>query len=117
MANPARGRLSWSCWRGRAIGPHSEADPVAILLQFLAAFGSAVGGAPYYQVEGDKHRAKLFVVTSGATSKGRKGTSLGRVRQLMAIAEPSWERDNIQSGLSSGEGVIFHVRDPVSKIG
>jgi Protein of unknown function (DUF3987) len=99
------------------ISPHSEADPVAILLQFLAAFGNAVGPAPYYQVEGDRHRAKLFVVTSGATSKGRKGTSLGRVRQLMAIAEQSWERDNIQSGLSSGEGVIFHVRDPISKLG
>src|SRR5215471_12143962 len=101
----------------RSIGPHSEADPVAILLQFLTAFGNAVGSSPYYQVEGDKHRAKLFIVTSGATSKGRKGTALGRIRQLMAIADPDWERDNIQSGLSSGEGVIFHVRDPISKVG
>ena len=99
----------------RSIEPHSEADPVAILLQFLVAFGNAVGLSPYYQVEGDKHRAKLFVVTSGATSKGRKGTALGRIRQLMAIADPDWERDNIQSGLSSGEGVIFHVRDAVSE--
>jgi Protein of unknown function (DUF3987) len=101
----------------RSIEPHSEADPVAILLQFLAAFGNAVGLSPYYQVEGDKHRAKLFVVTSGATSKGRKGTALGRIRQLMRIADPDWERDNIQSGLSSGEGVIFHVRDPISTLG
>ena len=101
----------------RSIEPHSEADPVAILLQFLAAFGNAVGLSPHYQVEGDKHRAKLFVVTSGATSKGRKGTALGRIRQLMAIAAPDWERDNIQTGLSSGEGVIFHVRDPISTLG
>ena len=101
----------------RSIEPHSEADPVAILLQFLAAFGNAVGLSPHYQVEGDKHRAKLFVVTSGATSKGRKGTALGRIRQLMAIADPDWERDNIQTGLSSGEGVISHVRDPILKLG
>jgi len=101
----------------RTIGPHSEADPVAILLQFLAAFGNAVGNLPHYQVEGDKHRAKLFVVMSGATSKGRKGTALGRIRQLMEVADPNWERDNIQSGLSSGEGVTFHVRDPISKLG
>src|SRR5262245_49437140 len=101
----------------RSIEPHSEADPVAILLQFLAAFGNAVGTSPYYQVEGDKHRPKLFVVTSGATSKGRKGTALGRIRQLMAIADPDWERDNIQSGHSSGAGVIFHSRDPISKLG
>jgi hypothetical protein len=101
----------------RRIELHSEADPVAILLQFLAAFGNAVGISPYYQVEGDKHRAKLFIVTSGATSKGRKGTALGRIRQLMEIADPEWERDSIQSGLSSGEGVISHVRDPISKLG
>jgi hypothetical protein len=101
----------------RSIEPHSEADPVAILLQFLTAFGNAVGISPYYQVEGDRHRAKLFIVTSGATSKGRKGTALGRVRQLMEIADPDWERDSIQSGLSSGEGVIFHVRDSISKVG
>jgi hypothetical protein len=100
-----------------SIEPHSEADPAAVLVQFLAAFGNAVGLSPYYQVEGDKHRAKLFVVTSGATSKGRKGTALGRIRQLMAIADPDWERDNIQTGLSSGEGVIFHVRDPISTLG
>jgi Protein of unknown function (DUF3987) len=35
----------------------------------------------------------------------------------MAIADPDWERDNIQTGLSSGEGVIFHVRDPISTLG
>jgi hypothetical protein len=96
--------------------PHSEADPNGLLIQFLAAFGNAVGILPHYQIEGDKHRAKLFVVISGATSKGRKGTALGRIRQLMAVADADWERDNIQSGLSSGEGVIFHVRDAVSKI-
>jgi hypothetical protein len=97
----------------RAIEPHSEADPNGILIQFLVAFGNAIGPTCHYQIEGDQHRAKLFVVTSGATSKGRKGTALGRIRQLMAIAAPDWEKGNIRSGLSSGEGVIFHVRDPV----
>jgi hypothetical protein len=101
----------------RAIEPHSEADPNGILLQLLAAFGNAVGLEPYYQVEGDKHRAKLFVVLSGATSKGRKGTGLSRIRQLMSGVDAQWEQNNIQSGLSSGEGLIFHVRDEVSKVG
>jgi hypothetical protein len=100
-----------------AIEPHSEADPNGILLQLLVAFGNAVGLEPYYPVEGDKHRAKLFVVLSGATSKGRKGTALGRIRQLMARADAEWEQNNIQSGLSSGEGLIYHVRDAVEKVG
>lgn len=39
----------------RTIAPHSEADPVAILVQFLTAVGNAIGRGPYYQVEGDRH--------------------------------------------------------------
>jgi hypothetical protein len=101
----------------RAIEPHSEADPNRILLQLLAAFGNCIGIEPYYQVEGDKHRAKLFVVLSGATSKGRKGTGLSRIRQLMSRIDQEWEQNNIQSGLSSGEGLIFHVRDAELKAG
>jgi len=101
----------------RIFEPHSEADPNGLLLQFLAAFGNAVGSSPHYLVEGDQHRAKLFVVMSGATSKGRKGTGWGRVRQVMKNAVQEWESDQIQSGLSSGEGLIFHVRDGVLKIG
>src|SRR5262245_3996910 len=46
----------------RTIEPHSEADPNAILIQFLTAFGNAIGGSPHYLVEGDKHGAKIFVV-------------------------------------------------------
>jgi 5S rRNA maturation endonuclease (ribonuclease M5) len=99
------------------IAPHSEADPNGILLQFLAAFGNAIGACPYYLVEGDQHRAKLFVITSGATSKGRKGTAVGRVRQVMALADSEWATANIQSGLSSGEGVIYAVRDAVERVG
>jgi hypothetical protein len=99
------------------IAPHSEADPNGLLLQFLAAFGNAIGACAHYLVEGDQHRAKLFLVTSGATSKGRKGTAMGRVRQLMALADSEWATANIQSGLSSGEGVIYAVRDAVEKVG
>jgi hypothetical protein len=99
------------------IAPHSEADPNGLLLQFLVAFGNALGTSPHFLVEGDQHRGKLFAITSGATSKGRKGTSLGRIRQLMALADPDWAAANIQSGLASGEGVIYHVRDAVEKLG
>jgi hypothetical protein len=77
--------LAWNIVQ--AIGPETEADPIAILLQFLAAFGNAVGRGPYYQVEGDQHYANLFQLLVGTSAKGRKGTSWGRVRQIMSIAE------------------------------
>jgi hypothetical protein len=100
----------------RTILPHSEADPVALLTQFLVAAGNAIGRGPYYQIEGDRHYTKLFLCLVGATNDGRKGTSLGRILQVMDQADQDWTQSRVQSGLVSGEGLIHHVRDPVMKI-
>ena len=99
----------------RAILPHTEADPAAILFQFLAAFGNQVGRGPYFQVEGDRHTANIFVGLVGESSKARKGTSWGRVRQLAEMANPIWVGSRVVSGLASGEGLIWQVRDPIIK--
>jgi hypothetical protein len=98
-----------------AIEPHSEADPAALLLQFLAAFGSAVGSSSFFRVEGDLHRPNLFVCLVGVTSGGRKGTSLGRVRETLTQVDPEWAAKRIATGLSSGEGLIWSVRDAIEK--
>ena len=37
-----------------AIYDRYEADPNAVLLQYLAMAGNAIGRGPFYQVEGDK---------------------------------------------------------------
>lgn len=92
----------------RAIEPETEADNAAILLQALVAFGALVGRGPYYQVEGDRHHCNLFVLLVGATGRGRKGTSWGRVRQVFERID-GWKPQ--VSGLSSGEGLKYHVRD------
>lgn len=97
----------------RTIEPHTESDPAALLLQFLTAFGNVIGRGPHFYGERDRHALNLFVVLVGTTSKGRKGTALGHVRSLIALPDPDWERDRIQSGLSSGEGLIHAVRDPL----
>ena len=94
----------------RLISPHTEADDAAILYQTLAAFGVAIGRRPHYLVESDRHHANLFIAIVGNTAKGRKGTSWGRVRRLMEIADPTLS-DRLESGLSSGEGLIWAVRD------
>src|SRR5262249_27198065 len=67
----------------RTIAPHTEADPVAILIQFLALAGNAMGRTAYYLVEDDRHHTNLFAVLVGESSKARKGTSLGRVRAII----------------------------------
>jgi uncharacterized protein DUF3987 len=95
----------------RTIEPHSEADPVALLSQFLTLVGNAIGSTPYWQVESDRHHANLFAVLVGTSSKGRKGTSFGRVRAVVGVADEMWADDRIKGGLSSGEGLINQVRD------
>jgi hypothetical protein len=99
----------------QTIEPHSEADPVALLLQFLTLAGNAIGRAPYYQVESDRHHANLFGVLVGESAKGRKGTSMGRIRAVVRVADETWNDQRLKGGLSSGEGLINEVRDPVER--
>ena len=99
----------------RLVEPHTEADPVALLVQLLAAFGSAIGRSAHFLAEADQHFGNLFVVMVGVSSKGRKGTSWGHIKKLFALAASDWEANCLQSGLSSGEGLIWHVRDAVEK--
>lgn len=97
----------------RAIEPHTEADPVALLVQLLLAFGNSIDRTAHFAAEGDRHFLNEFAVLIGKTAKGRKGTSWGRVKGILDLAEPAWCKDRIQTGLSSGEGLIHAVRDPV----
>ena len=95
----------------RTFDPHTEADPVGILIQFLAHFGNVIGKSPYYQVEAERHHANLYIVLVGRSAKARKGVSGNRVRSVMRAVDDSWIKDRIKSGLSSGEGLINEVRD------
>jgi hypothetical protein len=99
----------------RTIAPHTESDPNAILIQFLAYFGNSAGNSAHYRVEADHHHANLFAVLVGRSAKARKGTSAGHVRSVMKQADEKWLDERTKSGLSSGEGLINEVRDAVKK--
>jgi hypothetical protein len=98
------------------IKPHSEADEVAILMQTLAFFGNVVGRGPHFVAEADRHTTNIFPVLVGVTSKGRKGSSLSQVKRPFLSVDPQWVSGGIQSGLSSGEGLIWAVRDPIERL-
>jgi hypothetical protein len=99
----------------RTFEPATEADNAALLAQCLAAFGNVIGRGAHFTVEADRHHGNEYVVLVGKTSKARKGTSWGRVRRLFEAAAQQWATDRIQTGLSSGEGLIWAVRDPIFK--
>jgi hypothetical protein len=95
----------------RFIEPHTEADRMAILIQFLVYFGNIIGRSAYFQVEGDRHFTNLFCVLVGDTASGRKGTSFGRVKEIFKDLDETHQKECIVSGLASGEGLLYHVRD------
>jgi hypothetical protein len=97
----------------RTLEPHSEADPAALLAQILIGFGNAVGRGPHFVAEADRHYTNLFGVLVGLTAKGRKGSSWGQARRLIGDADPLWVGSRVEFGLSSGEGLIWAVRDPI----
>ncbi len=97
-----------------AIDPTTEGDPVAVLLFFLAAFGSACGRNAYVMVGNDHHGANYYAVLVGESSKARKGNSRTGVLDLMRRADPGWV-SRVMGGLSSGEGLIWQVRDAVER--
>lgn len=97
----------------RTIEPHTESGTPAILVQFLVAFGNAIGRGTGFTIEADFHGTNLFAIVVGRSSKSRKGTSWGHVRRLLTEADPNWR---VVSGLASGEGLVYAVRDPQTKM-
>jgi hypothetical protein len=98
----------------RRIAPHTESDPVAILTQLLVAFGAAIGRGAWFQVEATRHHPNQYMCLTGDTARARKGSSWDHVRRLITTIDPTLG-PRILTGLSSGEGVIWSVRDPAGQ--
>jgi len=90
--------------------PHTEAGEAALLMNLLCAFGNIVG-RNRYTMAGRRHYPNLFAVLCGSTGKGRKGTSWNAFTPVLQMLDEDWSRNCIASGLNSGEGLIYHVRD------
>ncbi len=98
-----------------AIEPHTEADRAALLLSLLVAYGNIVGRGPHFVADAAKHHMNLYVILVGTTSRSRKGSSWRQVMRPLETVAPDWARDRVQFGLSSGEGLIWAVRDPIER--
>jgi hypothetical protein len=97
----------------KAIEPITEADPVAILVQFLVGIGNAIGRGPHFYVEDTRHGVNENVLIVAESAKGRKGTSEDRALGPIARADATWAEQRHAFGVSSGEGLIWSVRDAI----
>jgi hypothetical protein len=103
----------------RAITPHTEADPAALLTTLLTMAGNMIGAGPYVTVGAARHEAVLFTCIVGASAKARKGQSFAEVRRIAKQADTDLVEASDVSGLSTGEGLVTHFQDrddgPVEK--
>jgi hypothetical protein len=95
----------------RSLAPHTEADPVAILLQLLAACGNLIGPAPHCLVGSTRHGLNLFVVLVGDSSKARKGTSWRQISSLLAEADPLWASRRVAATRPTANSILLALRD------
>ena len=93
----------------RAIAPHTEADPAALVLQILVAFGNVIGRKPHFYVGQTRHGLNLYTVLVGKTARARKGTSWDFIASPFRLLDPQWIEECVQGGLSTGEGVIVRA--------
>lgn len=95
----------------RALDPHTEADPVGVLVTLLSGFGNAIGRRPHLVIDAKRHPLLLWPLLIGPTGSGRKGTALANAGRIFARAQGLWW-DRREGSLSTGEGLIHRVRDP-----
>lgn len=98
-----------------AIAPHTEAPRAPLLINFLAGIANLIGPEPHARVGATCHSLKINELVVGETATGCKGSGLSPIQQLMGRVDPDWARDCVKFGLTSGEGLIYHVRDPRSE--
>ncbi len=94
-----------------AIAPYTEADKVTLLVHILSEFSCIVGRVPHIRLDGDFVPLLFWPVVVGDTSKSRKGSGAKRIKRLFSAADPNWTRGKHSGSLSSGEGLIYAVRD------
>jgi hypothetical protein len=95
------------------IAPTTEADVHAVLFHLLLGFGSIVGRAPHVKVGEARHGTNEFALIVGPTGHGRKGSAWHAVRPVLGDVDPAWDAGHVQSGLSSGEGLKWKIRDEI----
>ncbi|MDR4485423.1 MAG: DUF3987 domain-containing protein [Nitrospirales bacterium] len=94
-----------------AILPYTEADGVTLLVHLISEFSCIIGRGPHIRLDGDYVPLLFWPVVVGDTSKSRKGSGGKRIKRLYEKTCPEWTRGLHSGSLSSGEGLIYAVRD------
>lgn len=100
----------------RRVEEETEAHPVALATTLLVALGNVIHRGPHFWVGRTPHHVNLFAAIVGNTGAGRKGTGLDIVRDCIRPSDPTWADQCQSPNLTSGEGVVDALRDPLVKM-
>ena len=89
----------------RLVKPQTEADPVALLGNFLVAAGLLFSRNAFVVADGKRHHAVEYLLMAGDSGVGRKGTATNRVVPLMDEVAMFYQI-RVLGGLSTGEGLV-----------
>jgi hypothetical protein len=116
MTTPDTTDAMFPGWLGdfvQASSACTEAHAACVGIHVLVGLGNAVGRGPHFLVGETRHGLNEFALVVGPTSIGRKGDGKNLALAPLESADPLWQ---VASGLSSGEGLIHHVRDAVEGV-
>jgi hypothetical protein len=93
------------------IAPHTEADPVAVLVQLLVACGALIGRGAWFEVEATRYYSAESVVLVAESFRARRGSAYAHVKRLLGEVDPEFS-SRTENGLSSRKGLVWALRDP-----
>ena len=94
----------------------TEADKVGIYVSLLAITGMLAGRKPHVMIGDRRHPLLVWPLLMGRTGSGRKGDAIASA--TLAAGSAFLELDSLTvTGLGSGEGLVWHIRDPDEKGG
>jgi hypothetical protein len=99
----------------RLVEPHTEADRNILLLSFQVYAGNLLGRNFYLSAGADRHCGNLFLAIVGHTGFGRKGSAMSAVHAFFREGPHAPGLPNMLYGVSSGEGIIYEIRDAIHK--
>ena len=97
----------------KASDPHTEADKVGVLVSLLGGVGAIIGPDPHVMIGSTRHPLLIWPLLFGNTSSGRKGEASNVANAFLQAACPIDFASIRATGLSSGEGLIERIKDPV----
>jgi hypothetical protein len=94
-----------------SVDAYTEACRPAVLIHLLAGCGAMIGRDPHMVAGFTKHPPSLWGLVVGGTSLGAKGTADATARAFLATVDDDFMTDRLLPAVSTGEGLIHHVRD------